>query len=240
MTAGVLQKLGINMGEDLKEKRPPNPLGYYENVEFIDLNNKILKEAGGDWRNPPAEEKILKQQEKFEDDIKKLIKRHKDESWGWKDPRNSLTIKLYTPYIDNPYFIVCHRKEQAIARSLYDREGINRDKSIRLKKIYEDRINKFFKENDYSRLDIYYEDVLDQSRKNLERIIDFLKLNPQKRQKKEAENFIMPKKEIKKLSFKLRIKNWVKKATKNPHKLPLYVFNKLKLLYKEIFKRGDR
>jgi len=72
----------------------------------------------------------------------------------------------------------------------------------------------------------YYENV---------EVIDFLKINPNKKQRRRAENFILPKEKIKKLSFRIKFKNWIKKAVVNPHNLPVYSFSKLKLIFDKMF-----
>jgi len=62
MTSGILSKLGIDMGRELIGKKVSNPLGHFEDKDFLDLNIKILKEAGGgSWDSTPAREDILDQ-----------------------------------------------------------------------------------------------------------------------------------------------------------------------------------
>ena len=53
MVAGVLEKLGVNMGKELLGPHWSNPLGHFENVKFVNLDERILKEAKGSWNNPP-------------------------------------------------------------------------------------------------------------------------------------------------------------------------------------------
>jgi len=65
MSAGILCKLGINMGGKTLGKSLSNPLGHFENEDFYNLNKKILKFAGDNWRNSPKGESILAQAEKF-------------------------------------------------------------------------------------------------------------------------------------------------------------------------------
>lgn len=60
------------MGEKLLEKSPSNPIGHFEDLEFLYLNIEILKATGGHSGKPPKKELILKQKSKFEEKIKKL------------------------------------------------------------------------------------------------------------------------------------------------------------------------
>jgi len=57
MVSGVLNILGVDIGKDLLGNHWSNPLGHFENNDFRNLNTQILKEAGGDWLNPPSREK---------------------------------------------------------------------------------------------------------------------------------------------------------------------------------------
>jgi len=91
MIASFLNKLGVSMGKVMLGKTPSNPLGHFEDKDFYDLNRKILKFAGGNWRNPPKEENILAQKDKFNKEIVDLIFiKNKEKYWGWKDPKLAL------------------------------------------------------------------------------------------------------------------------------------------------------
>ncbi|KSW10770.1 hypothetical protein CF15_08305 [Pyrodictium occultum] len=127
MVAGILHILGVNMGERLLGAHWSNPLGHFEDLDFVELNEEILRAAGGSWDNPPAREAILAVAPRFYDRIRPLAEeeRRRHEVWGWKDPRTSLTVELYLPHLENPYFIVCHRDWEAIARSLKRRDGMS-------------------------------------------------------------------------------------------------------------------
>lgn len=49
--AGVLHTLGVYMGNKFIGAHWSNLLGHFENIEFVRLNDKILKNAGGSWDN---------------------------------------------------------------------------------------------------------------------------------------------------------------------------------------------
>ncbi|MFW9819999.1 MAG: sulfotransferase family protein [Candidatus Thorarchaeota archaeon] len=175
MVGGILARLGINMGEKFREDRIiSNPLGFYEDVDFLSLNNEILKEAGGSWENPPNLNQILAQKIKFGLKIKKIIY-DKPQLWGWKDPRTSLTIRLFLPYITNGYFIVCHRDPEEVANSLYQRSRMPYDKAINLYNFYVEEIDNFFKDNPYLRkTELDYKNVISNPEETVEKIIKFL------------------------------------------------------------------
>lgn len=147
LIAGALNNFGVNMGEKLLGGRgdPKKRIPHFEDLEFLRLNEEILFQAGGSWDNPPPERKILALKEKFAPKIKSLIERKKG-LWGWKDPRTTLTIKLYLPYLKNPHFICCFREPIEVAKSLYRRQKMPIKKGLKLAKIYNKRLLKFLRE----------------------------------------------------------------------------------------------
>jgi len=224
MVAGVLKKLGVNMGKDTTPDRR-NPLGHFENKEFVNLNDQILKKAGGSWMNPPAKEKILQQKNYFLIKIESLIQKQKSGIWGWKDPRTCLTIEFYLPHLINPYFIVCHRDFFGIAKSLKKRDGMDIKDGKKLATIYNCQINEFFKEHpELKKIDLFYEKVINNPEKWLKKIINFLDIHPSKKQRRQALKFMLPKK-------KMRIKyiNYlIKRGIMNPLKAPLFILKRLR------------
>ena len=154
LIAGGLNNFGVNMGEKLMGGDEWNKIGYFEDMEFFRLNEEILKAAGGSWYEPPSERKILALKKEFGPKIKKLVEK-KSGLWGWKDPRTTLTIKLYLPYLKNPHFICCFRDPKEVARSLSKTQGISTEKALKLAGIYNKRLLKFLKEV-YENSGIYY------------------------------------------------------------------------------------
>ena len=201
MIAGILSHLGVNMGNDLIGERPFNPRGHFENKEFLAMNVDILLVNGGSWAKPPSREAILASGKHFDSRIEDVINRSKSSLWGWKEPRTSLTIDLYYPYLENPYFIVCYRKAEDIARSIAERaetmtqEDVPFEFSRDLTRAYNDRIKVFFKAHPKEkRLNIFYDNVIDNPEKYVRKIASFLKLKPNRA----AIDFIMNPEEKKK------------------------------------------
>lgn len=233
MIAGILNMLGIDMGKELIGKHWSNPLGHFENKKFLELNEKILRKAGGVWNRPPEEEQILAQVGIFSEEIKNLIQSNESKFWGWKDPRTSLTIELFLPYLDNPYFLVCHRDASAIARSLKRRDNMRLEQGIKLTKIYNKRIERFFKmHNGLNRLDLFYEKITSNPKEGVEKIVDYLEIQPSEQVFQKALYLIVPREQMQKISKEMRktekqqkIKNQIKEAIANP-----------KIVQKAIFK----
>jgi len=93
--------------------------GHNEDLDFVQLNDKILKFAGGDWNNIPSDEKIAHAVDHYKHQVKTLLKRKKIQMWGWKDPRQSATIKHFLPYLEDDVYLVCvFRKKELVAQSI--------------------------------------------------------------------------------------------------------------------------
>lgn len=124
MLAGMLYHLGVDMGQDLvMDNHVHNPLGYYEDRDFLRLNERILTAADGGWEKPPDPGAIkeVAKGAKFEDEILELVK-DRPEPWGWKDPRTALTLPVYRAVLPDLKIIVIVRRSEAVVRSLLARE----------------------------------------------------------------------------------------------------------------------
>ena len=143
--AKALKEQGVAMGERLLGPGKGNPAGHFENLLFLELNEAILRAAGGTWDRPPEREAILNTAPTFAPIIERLVRSQEHELWGWKDPRTSLTIDLYTPYLTNPFFIVCFRRPTDVAGSLKERDGISLKRGLALAREYNRRLLDFLR-----------------------------------------------------------------------------------------------
>lgn len=110
----ALHRRGVDMGwpemDDL----------HYEDQNFLKLNRKILKEAGGTGNglNPPSQKSIEKAVKNHKDEIMKLIKTKP--FWGFKTPQSSLTLKPMLKYFKDDVYLICvFRKPKKVSESLY-------------------------------------------------------------------------------------------------------------------------
>lgn len=151
LIAGGLGKMNVNIGKRLLGANQSNIYGHFENLDFLQMNEKILKVAGGSWRDVPDEESILEAGMELKDEIKDVINRNRVVGglWGWKDPRNVLTVKCYLPYIINPHYICIFRDPKDVAVSLYKRDGISIEDGIKLANEYNKRLINFMTNNEY-------------------------------------------------------------------------------------------
>lgn len=127
LVAQMLHKMGVNMHPNLGAR----VLDYqtFEDGGFMRLNDQLLRCAGGDWKEPPSRERILAcaQKPDWSQRMGALIKgRAKGNArWGWKDPRNCLTIEAYRPFLQghDPHFIHVVRDPRGMAASMLRRGG---------------------------------------------------------------------------------------------------------------------
>jgi hypothetical protein len=203
MLSGIVERLGIDMGDDQPGRQFSNPMGHYEDGDFLTLNESILATAGGSWNNPPAADLINDQALGFGDRLEQIIRgkfqKNENQSWGWKDPRTSLTIQLYFPYLKNPYILWCQRDQAAISNSLWKRNKITPQQSERLTDHYQLMIGDFIEKHpEIPVLRVSYQDIVNRPEIWIWKIADFLEVKPDESQVANAEEFILPKKSIQK------------------------------------------
>ncbi len=132
MIAGLLQGCGLDLGSenDLLPPAPSNPDGFWENRSFLRVNDSFLKELGGSWDRPPLLGPAIWEDERrvrrFRNQAAKLARRfRRREPWGWKDPRNCLTLPLWRSVLPQTKVLICVRNPLAVAESLCARDGMS-------------------------------------------------------------------------------------------------------------------
>jgi hypothetical protein len=139
MIARLLNLCGVELGptNQMLPPAPDNPEGFWENVSFMRLNQSILQELGGTWDRPPQgltegweDRQNLGQLRR---QAEQLLAPFRDtEPWGWKDPRNSLTLPFWRTLLPELKVLICVRNPLAVADSLRVRDGMPLEKSLDL------------------------------------------------------------------------------------------------------------
>lgn len=129
MITKLLQINGLNLGP---EKRllgiaKDNPAGFWENVDFVKMNDEILALFGGGWDLVPkfpdnwTETDALRSiKGKARNIINILMEKV---PFGWKDPRNSLTYPFWKSLIPGLKVVMCLRNPLEVALSLAKRNN---------------------------------------------------------------------------------------------------------------------
>lgn len=233
LVAGIIEKFGCYMGSRLFNDLRSNPMGHFEDLDFMDLNVEILEKAGGDWASPPAECEVLKLESTFSARINERIKANNSchNLWGWKDPRNSLTVKLFASRLTNPFYVYCTRDEMAVAESLRKRNGFSITKGIALKEEYDKRIRAFLNTVDSDRIfHVTYERIQADPEGFVREFAMFLQVDIADSVLAEAVAMILPRRQLEALKAKvlrkLRRKALIRIALKRPWSLPFYLIRK--------------
>jgi len=145
--ARALNLCGLDLGpssefyDDEIHPKVGNPRGHWENVKVIELNNKILKKNGGRWdKIPPFRTKVLPN---IRNKIKKILQSFYSTNslgYGFKDPRFSLTLEKWLPFIPNPVIVGIFRHPLKVAESLKIRNGFEYERSLLLWKEHNERL----------------------------------------------------------------------------------------------------
>ena len=146
MIASLLHACGLDLGpkKDLLPPASNNPEGFWESRSFLRLNDAILRELGGSWDHPPlavAGPVAAGLSLRLQKQARKLIARFEGrEPWGWKDPRNCLTLPLWRKLLPEVKVLICVRNPLAVAESLWLRNGIPHADSFDLWLTYNRRV----------------------------------------------------------------------------------------------------
>lgn len=221
-TAGVLSKLGIDMGSDKFDKSRANPLGYFEDEEMYDLNTDIINCAGGSRYDIPSRHQILTCKHNFDKRIEPIIQT-KGEYWGWKDPGTVLTIELIIPYIQNPFVIICDRDIEDSTTSLYKMDQLSLNNAERVQKIYRNRIKSFCRTHrQIPKIIIEYNNFVNNSEMYIDKIISFLDIDTSQEKRENAIRHIRRKREL----LILRMKQLILEAFDRPYDIYGYVIKR--------------
>ncbi len=139
MIASLLYDCGLDLGpqNDMLKPAPNNPEGFWESRSFLGLNDELLNAHGGTWDCPPRLDAVAWENETNLHPLrvraKKLVHRFVDrEPWGWKDPRNSLTLPFWRTLLPEMKVLICVRNPLAVAESLWVRSEIPRAAALQL------------------------------------------------------------------------------------------------------------
>jgi GT2 family glycosyltransferase len=145
MLTRLLHACGLYLGPEsaLMPPQADNPEGFWEHLGFVAVNDELLNELGGAWDLPP------KAGENFSDprlDPLRMKARlliegfDSTEVWGWKDPRNSLTLPFWQDVLPGLKTLIIVRNPLEVAHSMRERNGTSYSFGLRLWEIYNRRL----------------------------------------------------------------------------------------------------
>lgn len=142
-----LQALGVDLGESLLEPGPSeNPLGFWEDRDVVELNQRLLVALGSNWdRTAEINQRALPDGdlEDFVNQATELLSaKLADRSvWAFKDPRTSRLLWFWKRVfarlqIEDVSYVLCLRNPLSVSDSLFARNAMDRAVSILLWGVY--------------------------------------------------------------------------------------------------------
>ena len=154
--AGLLAKLGVQMGTDLVPADGSNPRGYFEDREVVRFHQRAFaarfpppQSGHADWGWTPDHAIESRDLEPWQPDARRLIERRSAAGplWGFKDPRASVVLDFWDPLLPQPVYVGVYREPTLVAESMQRlRANVmlrNHAYAWRIWKLYNDRLLAF-------------------------------------------------------------------------------------------------
>ena len=179
MVTRLLHRCGLELGpeSDLMPPQADNPEGFWEHLGFVALNEELLNELGGAWDLPPkADENFTHARlDPLRMKARMLIEGFDSvRVWGWKDPRNSLTLPFWQDLLPGLQTLIVVRNPLEVAYSMRERNGTSYSLGLRLWEIYNRRLIETA--NQQQRLVTHYDLFIGDAETELRRIAEFIGL----------------------------------------------------------------
>ena len=182
MVARMLMECGLYLGdeEDLIPAADDNVEGFWENIKFQSVNEEILSILGGGWDIPPQYFKDWETSPPLVNLHVKagyLVEQFSSltETWGWKDPRNSLALPFWKKDIPNLKIVVCLRNPYEVYRSLAKRGYASSLFSYQLWLLYNQQILAHTKQEE--RIVTHFDSFFQNPHDELRRLVNFLEMD---------------------------------------------------------------
>jgi hypothetical protein len=175
----VLNLLGVYLGAeaDIAETGHDNTKGFWEHRRFRELNDQVLSRLGGSWDEPPPFEPGWEESPVMTDLVERARGLVDEEfagidKWGWKDPRNCLTLPFWQIVLPEMRYVISLRNPIDVSLSLQRRDGFSVDKGIDLWISYTNSVLRHT--SGRPRFFTFYEDVVTDGPTELQRAADFV------------------------------------------------------------------
>jgi hypothetical protein len=189
MVAEVVGALGFHLGSaaELIGASGFNQRGHFELAHAVEFDNAVLREAGGTWDAPPPGDRIEALAATRRPSIDEWFQGHR--AWAFKDSRLCLTLPVWMAALAPEDVRVVHilRDPYATARSLLARNAAMELPASRYAKgemtladglglwaEYHRRACAYVERFGLTRLALWYDQMLDDPRRETARLADFL------------------------------------------------------------------
>ena len=128
--ASAVNSLGFDVGDRLMPSQPDNPKGFFEDLDFFDFNNELLKVTGREWSSVypiTHQDFLLLKDKRYIQSAKDLLLKKLDrvDKYLIKDPRITILLPFWQQVIKElkvaVKYIFTIRNPLAVASSLQTR-----------------------------------------------------------------------------------------------------------------------
>lgn len=181
----ILNLMGVDLGTNLMPPAPENPKGFWENLDFVEIDEALLTHLKASWDEiAPVfiDSESWSQSEffPFKDKIKNLVTSEFPNSklWGWKDPRTCLLFPLWLETLNSQNIqtdaVIIWRNPISVAKSLTVRNGFSANKGYHLWYAY--TISALYHTRHLRRVIINYDSLLEDWQSEMRRVTEVLTL----------------------------------------------------------------
>ncbi|WP_343066721.1 glycosyltransferase [Dissulfurirhabdus thermomarina] len=184
MVGNLLARAGFDPGppDELLAADEFNAKGYFEWRAVVELNDEILRRAGGSWHQPPEEAAVAAAGETVRERQGAILRRFGGRRFFLKDPRFCLTLPAWKPAFeavlgrDRLRVVRIRRDPLSVARSLKRTHRLPVGKGLDLVEVYDTRADRH--REGYPAFDLHYEALLGPGREGvLRRLGAFLEVS---------------------------------------------------------------
>lgn len=127
LVGSMLAAAGVAMGERQLAADAHNPRGYFEDVDFLTLQRRMLwtatrEDDGGhrDWGWTESEALDEAAFAPFAGEARALLLARGDRRgyWGWKDPRTTVLLDFWQPLLPDARYVLVYRHPWGVADSM--------------------------------------------------------------------------------------------------------------------------
>lgn len=145
LAASLLGRAGVEIGDRLLDASRANPRGFFEDIDFVEFHQRILKDRG---RTILVDESFTFEPTAAESERadELVAQRSGKVLWGWKDPRTSLFLDFWDLRIDDARYLFLFRHPLDVLLSLLrrgDADALGVTEGIQAWETYNRRILEF-------------------------------------------------------------------------------------------------
>lgn len=194
MMTRILSLCGVYLGDprEMIPAQAENPEGFWEHARFHSINERVLATFHGGWDCIPDFPEGWVSDPRLEElrlEAERLVEEFEGrDSWGWKDPRTSITLPFWQTIIPDLKIVALVRNPLDVAASLATRGHASVGFGLALWTAYSEQVNQNVTGAAvlYTHQSVYFKDPLPE----LIRVCGFLGLSPSDAQLEEAINTI--------------------------------------------------